>query len=83
MKWMERIEVFGTSLHFCPCQVSDKGFSCVVVLPKGTNASLDTPTDDKLLFKKNKWIICHDKNTSLIEKGVYPGIHGTNFEIKY
>ncbi len=79
----DAVEVYGTSLHFCPCQVSDDGFSCVVVLPKGTNTLLDEPSKDKLLFKKNKWLICHDKNEALIEKGVYPGIHGENYEIKY
>ena len=79
----DAVEVFATSLHFCPCQVDDKGFSCVVVLPAGTNTLLDAPTDDKLLFKKNKWIICHDKNQSLIDRGAYPGIHGVNYEIKY
>ena len=76
-------EVYATSLHFCPCQVSDNGFSCVVGLPKGTNDILDKPSTDKLLFKKNKWLICHDENTALIEKGVYPGIHGVNYEVKY
>ncbi len=79
----DAVEVYGTSMHFCPCQVSDDGFSCVVVLPKDTNDLLDSPTNDKLLFKKNKWLICHDKNSALIEKGVYPGIHGTNYRIKY
>ena len=77
------VEVFGTSLHFCPCQVSDDGFSCVVVLPQGTNTDLKEKTDDELLFRNNKWIICHDKNEGLINRGVYPGIHGVNYEIKY
>ena len=77
------VEVFGTSMHFCPCQVSDEGFSCVVVLPTGTNDILDEPMEDVLLFKKNKWIICHDENNGLIERGGYPGIHGVNYEIKY
>ena len=77
------VEVYGTTLHFCPCQVSDDGFRCVVALPKGTNAPLDKSAEDRLLFKKNKWLICHDENESLIQKGVYPGIHGKNFEIKY
>lgn len=79
----DAIEVYATSLHFCPCQVSDSGFSCVTVLPKDTNTLLENPSDDKLLFKKNKWIICHDKNQTLIDRGVYPGIHGVNYEIKY
>ncbi len=79
----DAVEVYATSLHFCPCQLSDEGFSCVVVLPKDTNTMLDKPSDDKLLFKKNKWIICHDENQSLIDRGVYPGMHGKNYEIKY
>ena len=79
----DAVEVYGTSLHFCPCQVNDDGFSCVVVLPKDTNTLLDKPSSDKLLFKKNKWIICHDENRELINRGVYPGIHGKNYEIQY
>lgn len=79
----DAVEVYSTSLHFCPCQVSDNGFSCVVVLAKYTNTLLDNSAEDQLLFKKNKWIICHDKNQELIERGVYPGIHGVNYEIKY
>ena len=76
-------EIYATTLHFCPCQVSDSGFSCVVVLPKNTNTLLDKPSNDTLLFKKNKWIICHDENQELINRGVYPGLHGINYEIKY
>lgn len=79
----DAVEVYATSLHFCPCQLSDDGFSCVVVLPKNTNTLLEKPSEDKLLFKKNKWIICHDRNEELINRGVYPGIHGVNYEIKY
>lgn len=77
------VEVFGTTLHFCPCQTSDSGFLCGVVLPKDTNTDLEGENDDKLLFRKNKWIICHDKNNALIDRGVYPGIHGINYRIKY
>lgn len=79
----DAIEVFATTMHFCPCQVSDEGFSCVVALPKGTNDLLNEESDDKLLFKKNKWIICHEKNQALIDRNVYPGISGVNYQIKY
>lgn len=79
----EMIEVYASTLHFCPCQVSDKGFFCVVGLPKGTNLPLDGKYDDKLLFRKNKWLIAHDDNKSLIERGVVPGIYGENYTIKY
>ena len=79
----DAVEVYATSMHFCPCQVSIEGFSCVVVLPKNTNDVLDELSEDRLLFKENKWIICHDQNKALIDKGVYPGIHGINYNIKY
>ena len=77
------VEVYSTSLHFCPCQVNDNGFGCVVGLPEGTNTPLETEVKDKMLFRKNKWIISHVENTALIEKGVVAGITGKNFEIKY
>ena len=77
------VEVFATTMHFCPCQVEDSGYSCVVILPAGTNTDLKEKTEEKLLFRNNKWIICHDKNEDLINRGVYPGIHGVNYEIKY
>ena len=77
------IELFASTMHFCPCQVSDEGFSNVVVLPKDTNALLEKAANDKLLFKKNKWLICHENNENLIKIGVYPGIYGENYRIKY
>jgi hypothetical protein len=79
----DTVEIFATSLHFCPCQISNSGFCSVVVLSEGTNTDLDFDNTDRLLFRKNKWIICHDENDALIQKGVYPGIHGVNYEIKY
>ncbi len=83
LKKGDAVEVYSTSMHFCPCQVSDEGFSAVVALPEGTNDILEGAVKDKLLFKKNKWIICHEKNQGLIERGVFPGIYGENHTIKY
>ena len=77
------IEVYATTLHFCPCQTSDIGFGCVVGLPKGTNTPLDTPQSDPLLFRKNKWILAHEDNASLIERKVVAGIYGENYKINY
>ncbi len=78
----EIIEVFATSLHFCPCMVKKSGFGCVVGLPVGTNVPLEKPAADPLLFRKNKWLIAHDDNAALIARGVVPGISGQNIEIK-
>lgn len=77
------IEVYATTLHFCPCQVSDDGFGCVVGLPTGTNVPLDCAVSDALLFRKNKWIIAHEDNDALIGRGVVSGIYGENYKINY
>ena len=77
------VEVFATSLHFTPCELCEEGFGCVVALPLGTNTDLEKRVDGSLLFRRNKWIICHEDNETLKNRGVVPGISGTNFEIKY
>ncbi len=77
------VEVYATSLHFCPCEVCSEGFGCVVGLPMGTNTDLTEKTQDRFLFRKNKWIIAHVDNKDLIEKGVVGSITGVNYEIKY
>lgn len=77
------IEVYATSLHFCPCEVEKDGFGCVVGLPEGTNTDLAEKVNDPLVFRKNKWIIAHVENETLINRGVVAGITGKNFEIKY
>ena len=76
-------EVYATTLHFCPCEVEKGGFGCVVGLPLDTNTPLDVTPDNPLLFRKNKWIIAHEENAPLINRGVVSGITGKNFEIKY
>lgn len=77
------VEVYATTLHFCPCEVSNEGFCCVVALPTGTNTDLEILPVDKTLFRKNKWIIAHENNQALIDRGVVPGITGCNYEIRY
>lgn len=77
------IEVYATTLHFCPCEVENGGFGCVVGLPLGTNTPLETEGPDPLLFRKNKWLIAHNDNKALISRGVLPGISGENFKINY
>ena len=79
----EAIEVYADTLHYCPCQVEDSGFNCVVVLPKDTNTNLENKPANPLLFRKNKWIFCHEGNTELIAKGVVPAIYGENYKVNY
>jgi len=81
------IEVYATTLHFCPCQTEDNGFISIVLLPKGTNLPLHAPKpeggDGPLLWAKNKWLIAHAQNLPVINRGAYPGLHGENYQIKY
>lgn len=83
LKAGDMVEIYATSLHFCPCEVSEDGFGCVVALPKGTNVPLEEEAENPLLFRKNKWLIAHEENEGLIQRGVVPGITGPNYEIKY
>ncbi len=77
------VEVYATSLHYCPCQVSDDGFGCVIGLPEGTNTELTFKSDDKLLVCKNKWLISHKDNKELETANMAVGITGPNIEIIY
>lgn len=77
------VEVYATSLHYCPCEVQKEGFGCVVCLPQNTNTELTITPENKLLRNKNKWLIAHNDNKALIEKGVIAGISGVNHKIKY
>ena len=77
------VEVYATSLHFTPCEVREEGFGCVVALPAGTNTPLNEKADDPLLFRKNKWLICHEENKKSMANGVVPGITGCNYCLEY
>lgn len=76
----ETIEMFATTLHYCPVQTSDKGFGCVVGLLKDTNTDLDFKPEDKLIFAKNKWLIAHDESEGLKKDGAFVGIYGENYK---
>ena len=78
------IEVYATTLHYAPCNVSEDGFKCVVVLPRDTNLALEDNiekiNEDALLFAKNKWLIGH-KDTDLGAQGAFIGLVGDNIHI--
>lgn len=78
------VEVYATSLHYAPCQTSDKGFRCVVVLPKGTNYDLEEKPvvadgEEKLLAAKNKWLIAHPDGGCA--EGTFIGLDGVNIDL--
>ena len=79
------IEVYGTTLHYAPCNANNNGFKCVVILHKNTNTALEVNIEkqgeDALLFAKNKWLIGHPE-TDLEEQGAFIGLKGENISIK-
>ncbi len=77
------IECYATSLHYCPCQVSDSGFKSYVGLPKDTNTDITHDNKNPLLFAKNKWLIAHEESNEYKRDGALLGITGKNLEIKY
>lgn len=80
------IELYGTTLHFAPCKTFAEGFKCIVILPRHTNLPLEhkpaAEGEARLLFMKNKWLLAHPDRKVLIDKGAYPGIIGSNIEIR-
>ena len=79
------VEIYPRVLHFAPCRISEDGFNCLVVLPKGTNAPLsrvdtNAPGEEKLLWMTNKWLTCHPDSPQA-EKGAFPGISGRNITL--
>lgn len=76
----EMVEVYADTLHFCPCEVTKEGFSCIVGLQRGTNLPLENRKQG-LLWAKNKWLLAHEDNTSLVQRGGFPGIYGENWTI--
>lgn len=76
------VEMYATTLHYAPCMTSEKGFRCVVILPKGTNTDVEIPADAKgearLLTARNKWLIAHED--AKIE-GAFCGLKGENVSV--
>ena len=78
----ELIEVYSDTLHFCPCEVTSEGFSCIVGLQRGTNLPLEAESMRvDCLWAKNKWLIAHEDNAALLAKGAFAGIYGENWKI--
>ena len=77
------VEVYGTTLHYAPCNGSDEGFRVGIILPRGTNADLTSKNslipEDKLLTAENKWLIAHKDGGC--GEGAFVGLKGENVEI--
>lgn len=55
------VELYGTTLHYAPCNAEETGFRVAVVLPKDTNLALDASHEkgeDKLITAKKQMVDC-------------------------
>ncbi len=77
----EAIEIYATTLHYCPIEMGNNGFGNVVGLLKGTNTRMDFEPENPLLGSKNKWVIAHEENQEMLERGIFGGIYGVNHKI--
>lgn len=78
------IEVYATTLHYAPCQCSEEGFRCVIVLPRGTNGELTGSVEvkngeDRLLFARNKWLVGHEEGG--LPDTAWIGLKGDNISL--
>ena len=78
----ESVEIFETTLHFCPAISGGKVFKNVVILPRGTNTPLLNSTEDKTLVARNKWLICHPECKKQVELGRVIGLKGENIVLR-
>ena len=78
------VEVYGTTLHYAPCQLTADGFRVAVVLPKGTNEAKPVFTagneEDTWLTARNKWLLAHPESNEA-KSGAHIGLTGKNIDI--
>ena len=78
------VEVYGTTLHYAPCQISSEGFRVAVVLPNGTNTEKPAfepqSEEDTWMTARNKWLLAHPESSET-KSGAHIGLTGKNIDI--
>ena len=82
LKKGQAVELYGTTLHYSPCNVDTGVFRMVVVLPLGTNLPLGHPSPNRLLSARNKWLLAHPEASKEIAEGAVVGLTGTNLRLR-
>lgn len=74
----QMIELYGTTLHYSPCKVSQEGFLTLVFLLQGTNKVKpdNFKVDNILVTKINKFLMVHPSQTEKIQNGIHDGFKG-------
>lgn len=75
------VELYATTLHYAPMNVSDDGYRVACVLPLGTNGEkpeLKTiEKEDEMCAGSNKWLLVHPEAEEA-KNGMYIGLTGKN-----
>lgn len=77
------VELYGTTLHYAPCNADENGFQVAIVLPKGTNLPLEeghVTGEDAYITAKNKWLLGHPEGG--LPEGSPIGLVGENISVK-
>jgi hypothetical protein len=77
------VEFAPWNLHLAPNHVREGGAFCTLVyLPRGTNEPLpfavEKSGESRLLTAVNKWLIAHPDSQGMVDRGVYPGMVGSD-----
>lgn len=79
------VELYATTLHYAPLNVSEDGYRMICVLPRGTNgAKVDFAAqneEDQMCLGVNKWLLSH-KDSPEAQNGAHIGITGSNIAFK-
>lgn len=79
------VEIYATTLHYAPCQTSDRGFRVAVVLPKGTNTEKPcfkaSREEDSWMTARNKWLLAHEDSDEG-RTGAHIGLVGDNIDLR-
>ncbi|MDO4475453.1 MAG: DUF4867 family protein [Lachnospiraceae bacterium] len=79
------VEIFATTLHFCPCDSDPKkGFCCLALMSRGSNTEKPdiepVSREDRLLYARNKWLLAHPDSFQAGD-GAFVGLKGENIDL--
>lgn len=71
-------EMYNTTLHYSPIEITPDGFKVVVILPLGTNEELSVSfqSNNPYIVKQNKFQVVHPSRIDKISQGIQIGLVG-------
>lgn len=75
------IEIYSTTLHYCPISVGDGKFNMLVALIKGTNVGRKESKIEPMLRSVNKWLLA-TPDSGEAKNGAFVGLVGEKVRIE-